>query len=183
MQRELIKNREDRESLAVLSWFDCSHDLLDLALLEAGELEQARAVWRPELPIRPDYFWLRWACVRGEVAVRLGDREVARRSYAELAPWRGCFAGLETGPLSLRPVDTTLAALADLLDDPLAADRHRPDGLRLEGRVGAVPWSTRALPADDVAAWPNGGSPESALTAPTAVAVVPTRRGTQESHR
>ncbi|MET8364473.1 hypothetical protein ACFYPH_18420 [Micromonospora sp. NPDC005252] len=47
MQRELIKNREDRESLAVLSWFDCSHDLLDLALLEAGELEQARAAVDP----------------------------------------------------------------------------------------------------------------------------------------
>ncbi|MFI6235418.1 BTAD domain-containing putative transcriptional regulator [Micromonospora sp. NPDC050784] len=121
-----------------------SHDLLALALVEAGDLEQARAVWKPELPIRPDYFWLLWACVRGEVAARLGNRTVARKSYAELTPWRGCFAGLETGSLSLGPVDNTLAALADLLDDPLAAGRHRADGLSLARRVGAVPWTTSA---------------------------------------
>ncbi|MFJ6198037.1 BTAD domain-containing putative transcriptional regulator [Micromonospora sp. NPDC092111] len=116
------------------------HDLLALALLDAGEPAQARAVWRPDLPLRPDHLWLFRACVRGQVAARLGDRDAARHWYAELSPWRGCFAGLETGALSLGPVDQTLAALAGLLDDPAAADRHRADGRRLARRVGAVPW-------------------------------------------
>ncbi|WP_428964812.1 BTAD domain-containing putative transcriptional regulator [Micromonospora fluostatini] len=119
---------------------DDAHDVLAHALLSAGDRAAARAVWRPQTPIRPDYLWLYWMTLRGQVAARLGDRPAARRCYQELLPWAGRFAGLECGSISLGPVDQTLAELADTLGDPAAA-AHRAAGLRLARRVGAVPWS------------------------------------------
>ncbi|MEU7842687.1 BTAD domain-containing putative transcriptional regulator [Micromonospora sp. NPDC049114] len=119
---------------------DDTHDVLAHALLSSGDREAARAVWRPQTPIRPDYLWLYWMTLRGQVAARLGDRPVAQRCYRELLPWAGRFAGLECGSISLGPVDQTLAELAAALGDP-AVVAHRDAGLRLARRVGAVPWS------------------------------------------
>ncbi|GHJ12884.1 BTAD domain-containing putative transcriptional regulator [Micromonospora sp. AKA38] len=120
---------------------DDAHDVLAHALLSAGDHAGARAVWRPRAPIRPDYLWLYWMTVRGQVAARLGDVPAARRCYRELSPWAGRFAGLECGSISLGPVDQTLAELAAALGDPVAAAAHRDAGLRLARAVGAVPWS------------------------------------------
>ncbi|GAB3062837.1 BTAD domain-containing putative transcriptional regulator [Micromonospora schwarzwaldensis] len=119
---------------------DDTHDVLAHALLSAGDHAGARAVWRPEAPIRPDYLWLYWMTVRGQVAARLGDVPAARRCYRELAPWAGRFAGLECGSISLGPVDQTLAELAAALGEPVVAAAHRDAGLRLARAVGAVPW-------------------------------------------
>ncbi|MBW4700541.1 MULTISPECIES: BTAD domain-containing putative transcriptional regulator [unclassified Micromonospora] len=118
---------------------DDAHDVLAHALLSAGDHDAARAVWRPDAPIRPDYLWLYWMTVRGQVAARLGDAPAARRCYRELTPWAGRFAGLECGSISLGPVDQTLAELAAVLGDPAAA-AHRAAGLDLARAVGAVPW-------------------------------------------
>ncbi|MFF3856389.1 BTAD domain-containing putative transcriptional regulator [Micromonospora sp. NPDC002575] len=117
-----------------------THDVLAHALLSAGDHDAARAVWRPDAPIRPDYLWLYWMTLRGQVAARLGDTRAARRCYQELTPWAGRFAGLECGSISLGPVDQTLAELAATLDDRLVAAAHRDAGLRLARAVGAVPW-------------------------------------------
>ncbi|WP_255608299.1 BTAD domain-containing putative transcriptional regulator [Micromonospora sp. PLK6-60] len=119
---------------------DDAHDVLAHALLSAGDHAAARAVWRPHAPIRPDYLWLYWMTLRGQVAARLGDVPAARRCYRELLPWAGRFAGLECGSISLGPVDQTLAELAATLGDPVAAAAHRAAGLRLARAVGAVPW-------------------------------------------
>ncbi|MEV0155527.1 BTAD domain-containing putative transcriptional regulator [Micromonospora sp. NPDC050686] len=119
---------------------DDTHDVLAHALLSAGDHAAARAVWRPHAPIRPDYLWLYWMTLRGQVAARLGDAPAARRCYRELLPWAGRFAGLECGSISLGPVDQTLAELAAMLGDPAAAAAHRDAGLRLARAVGAVPW-------------------------------------------
>ncbi|MDG4752593.1 BTAD domain-containing putative transcriptional regulator [Micromonospora sp. WMMD718] len=118
-----------------------THDVLAHALLSAGDVAGAREVWRPGQPIRPDYLWLYWMTLRGQVAAGLADQEVARRCYAELLPWAGHFAGLECGSISLGPVDQTLAALAVVLADPAAAAAHRAAGLRLARAVGAMPWA------------------------------------------
>ncbi len=118
-----------------------THDVLAHALLSAGDVAGAREVWRPRQPIRPDYLWLYWMTLRGQVAAGLADQEAARRCYAELLPWAGHFAGLECGSISLGPVDQTLAALAVVLADPAAAAAHRAAGLRLARTVGAVPWA------------------------------------------
>ncbi|SCE94202.1 BTAD domain-containing putative transcriptional regulator [Micromonospora mirobrigensis] len=120
---------------------DDAHDVLAHALLSAGDHAEARRVWRPQAPIRPDYLWLYWTTLRGQVAARIGDAPAARHCYRELLPWAGRFAGLECGSISLGPVDQTLAELAATLGDPAAAARHRAAGLRLARAVGAVPWS------------------------------------------
>ncbi|WP_089155961.1 BTAD domain-containing putative transcriptional regulator [Micromonospora sp. NBS 11-29] len=120
---------------------DDTHDVLAHALLAAGDHEGARAVWQPWTEIRPDYLWLYWMTLRGQVAARLGDRSVAQRCYRELLPWSGRFAGLECGSISLGPVDQTLAELAAALGDPAAAAAHREAGLRLARAVGAAPWA------------------------------------------
>lgn len=119
---------------------DDTHDVLAHALLSAGDHAEARAVWRPDAPIRPDYLWLYWMTLRGQVAARLGDAPAARRCYRELLPWAGRFAGLECGTISLGPVDQTLAELAATLGEPTAAAVHRDAGLRLARTAGAVPW-------------------------------------------
>ncbi|WFE35197.1 BTAD domain-containing putative transcriptional regulator [Micromonospora sp. WMMD975] len=119
---------------------DDAHDVLAHALLSAGDHDAARAVWRPDAPVRPDYLWLYWMTLRGQVAARLGDRPAARRCYRELTPWAGRFAGLECGSISLGPVDQTLAELAAALGEPATAAAHRDAGLRLARAVDAVPW-------------------------------------------
>ncbi|MFC7531660.1 BTAD domain-containing putative transcriptional regulator [Actinoplanes sp. GCM10030250] len=119
---------------------DDIHDLLARALFDIGDTEAARAVWRPWVPIRLDYFWLLWTAIRGQNAARLQDAAVARDCYAALLPWQGRFAGLENGSVSLGPVDDTLADLAEVLGEPGTAGRHRAAARSLARRVGAVPW-------------------------------------------
>ncbi|MEV0001499.1 BTAD domain-containing putative transcriptional regulator [Micromonospora sp. NPDC050980] len=130
---------------------DDTHDVLAHALLSAGDHEAARAVWRPDSPIRPDYLWLYWMTLRSQVAARLGDAPVARRCYRELTPWAGRFAGLECGSISLGPVDQTLAELAAALGDRPAAAAHRDAGLRLARTAGAVPWCEESADVPTVA--------------------------------
>jgi len=119
---------------------DDVHDLLTRALLDVGREEQARRVWRPEVPVKADYFWKLWTAIRGQNAVRLHDAEVGEACYQALLPWQDSFAGLENGSVSLGPVHDTLAELAELLGDPAAAKRHHAAGRALARRVGARPW-------------------------------------------
>jgi DNA-binding SARP family transcriptional activator len=98
-----------------------------LALLDAGEVEQARAVYAQRGAVERGYYWLGLSTAAALAAARLGLVDDARRAYAELLPWAGRVAGLDSGTLALGPVDDALAACADLLGDTAAAARHRAD--------------------------------------------------------
>ncbi|MHC1558743.1 BTAD domain-containing putative transcriptional regulator [Actinomycetospora sp. C-140] len=111
------------------------------ALLAAGRPADARAVWRPEVPVRRDWWWTLWTAMRAEVAVGLGDRDVAARCHDDLAPWAGRMAGLMSGTATFGPVDGVLADLGVLLghpDDDVA--RHRAAAAALGARLGSPPW-------------------------------------------
>lgn len=110
-------------------------DVLVLGLLDAGREQEARRIWRSENAVIRDYYWLAFSTMRGWAAVRLGDRTVAARSYADLLPFAGRIAGLGSGSAAFGPVDAALAALADLLDRPEAAAEHRAGAERVEARV------------------------------------------------
>ncbi|MGW4479671.1 hypothetical protein [Rhodococcus triatomae] len=72
---------------------------------------------------------------RAHGAARLGDTECARHLYAELLPFRGRIAGLDSGSFYAGPVDAALAALAEALGDAEAAANHRTAASELVTRV------------------------------------------------
>ncbi|MEV6932455.1 hypothetical protein AB0M46_49295, partial [Dactylosporangium sp. NPDC051485] len=113
-------------------------ELIVRALVDAGRLDEARARWRPRVPIREDYYWLGWMGLRAENAVALGDTAVAEHCYELLLPWAGQFAGLASGSISGPPVDQLLGRLAQLLGRP--SEAHLRAGRELAARVGAKPW-------------------------------------------
>ncbi|MFC7533581.1 BTAD domain-containing putative transcriptional regulator [Actinoplanes sp. GCM10030250] len=87
-------------------------DPLVLALLDAGLPDQARQVWAGRLPIDRNYYWLGFTTLRGHAAARLGDRETGEQVFAELLPFAGRIAGLDSGTLYAGPVDAALHALS-----------------------------------------------------------------------
>ncbi|MEV8515262.1 BTAD domain-containing putative transcriptional regulator [Dactylosporangium sp. NPDC051484] len=114
-------------------------ELIVRALVDGGRLDEARARWTPQYPIREDYYWLGWMGVRAENAVALGDAAVAADCYAALLPWAGQFAGLASGSVTGPPVDLLLGRLAALLARP--ADAHFAAARDLAARTGATPWT------------------------------------------
>ncbi|WP_433296430.1 ATP-binding protein [Actinoplanes sp. CA-030573] len=86
-------------------------DPLVLALLDAGRPEEAAEVWRSRQPIDRNYYWLGFATLRAHAAARLGDTETGQRILAELLPFTGRIAGLDSGSLYAGPVDAALFAL------------------------------------------------------------------------
>ncbi|MFG2044096.1 BTAD domain-containing putative transcriptional regulator [Dactylosporangium sp. NPDC048998] len=113
-------------------------ELIVRALVDGGRLDEARARWTPQYPIREDYYWLAWMGVRAENAVALGDADVAAGCYAALLPWAGQFAGLASGTVTGPPVDLLLGRLAALLGRP--AHEHFAAARALAARTGATPW-------------------------------------------
>ncbi|MFC4942246.1 BTAD domain-containing putative transcriptional regulator [Pseudonocardia sp. GCM10023141] len=113
-------------------------DFLASGLLAAGRPDDARAGWRPDVVLPRNYYWQLWTVLRAEVAVGLGDREVAARCYDELLPWAGTFAGLSSGTVTLGPVDRVLADLAALLGHPPEQQAaHRRAAAALAASMGA----------------------------------------------
>ncbi|MEU7866684.1 BTAD domain-containing putative transcriptional regulator [Dactylosporangium sp. NPDC049140] len=108
------------------------------ALVDAGRLDEARAAWKPHLPIREDYYWLAIMGLRGENAAALGDVAVAAECYELLRPWAGQFVGLASGTVPGPPVDLVLGRLAIALGQP--ADAHFEAAKALATRTGATPW-------------------------------------------
>ena len=98
-----------------------------LALLDAGREDAARAAWQGRPPFARDYYWLPTMTLRAHAAARLGDLGVAAQARAELLPWAGRIAGLDTGTFVVGPVDDALAAVTEALGDPDTAARHRGD--------------------------------------------------------
>ncbi|MCD2194115.1 AAA family ATPase [Actinomycetospora endophytica] len=71
------------------------------ALVAAGRPDEARRVWRPDLTISPDWWWLMWTALRAETAEALGDDEVLATCRRDLAPWEGHLAGAMSGTATL----------------------------------------------------------------------------------
>ncbi|WP_037177226.1 BTAD domain-containing putative transcriptional regulator [Rhodococcus sp. UNC363MFTsu5.1] len=98
---------------------------LILALLDGGDVSAATELWASSTPYPRDYYWLGMTAFRARAAARLGDVEVARRTYEELLPFAGRIAGLDSGSLYAGPVDAALGDVAELLGDDDAAVRWR----------------------------------------------------------
>ncbi|MDG6105177.1 BTAD domain-containing putative transcriptional regulator [Dactylosporangium aurantiacum] len=120
---------------------DALNDFMVRALLDAGQVEEARRIWSPDaVAVREDYYWLAWMGLRGWNAAALRSEPHARDCYAALLPWAGQFVGLASGSLTGPPVDLILADLAGVLGLPEAAAAHRAAGHALAAAIGAVPW-------------------------------------------
>jgi tetratricopeptide (TPR) repeat protein len=113
-------------------------------LLAAGEIDQARAAWRPATVLARDHYWFRWTALRAENAVLLGDLDTAALCYRDLLPWAGHLPGLLHAHVALVPVDHTLGDLAAALGRPAAAARHFRDAVTLADRLGAAHWAARS---------------------------------------
>lgn len=87
-------------------------DALVLALLDAGLPAEAREVWARRQPIDRNYYWLGYTTLRGHAAARLGDTATGEEIFAELLPFAGRIAGLDSGTLYAGPVDAALHALS-----------------------------------------------------------------------
>jgi hypothetical protein len=108
-----------------------------LSLIAAGRTDEARRIWAERQPVERSYYWLAMTTLRAHVAVALRDEDEARRCATELAPYGGRMAGLENGSLLVGPVDAALAAVAELLGDGAAAQRHRAAADALTMRLAA----------------------------------------------
>jgi hypothetical protein len=115
------------------------------ALIAAGRIDEARAVWRPDLHPPRTYYWLLFMGLRAEVAVALADREVATDCLAELEPWADQLAGLGSGTVTLGPVAQHLGELGGVLGRPVTERRtHFAHARALARRLGSPHWEKRA---------------------------------------
>ncbi|MEU5781232.1 ATP-binding protein [Micromonospora lupini] len=99
-------------------------DLLALALIGSGRVDEARAVPFGRHTYRPDYFESALLSVRAMVIVALGRRDLAQPVIDALLPVRDQLAGFSTTAAVVRPVALTLGELFRLVDRPEEAARH-----------------------------------------------------------
>lgn len=103
-----------------------------VVLLRAGRVDLARALHehRGVDLSEATYVSLVYACMACEIALALGDRDLAREAYALAAPYAGrmCAAG---SAVPIGPVDTFLAWGAYALGDHEAASAHADAALAL----------------------------------------------------
>ncbi|GAA2890035.1 hypothetical protein GCM10010472_55660 [Pseudonocardia halophobica] len=115
------------------------------ALVAAGRVDEARALWRPDLHPPRTYYWLLFMGLRAEVAVALGDREAAAACLAELGPWADQLAGLGSGTVTLGPVAQHLGELGGVLGRPVDERRaHFERAGAIARRLGSPHWEARA---------------------------------------
>jgi tetratricopeptide (TPR) repeat protein len=106
-----------------------------LALLDAGHHDRAEQVADDAIAVSRDYYWTTMSAFHARALVRLGRVEHARTLYANLAPFSGMVAGLNSGTAVLGPIDDLLADLADLIGEPDAAAHHRARAVDTRTRV------------------------------------------------
>jgi len=103
-----------------------------MMLLRAGRDEAAEeyVASHPLDLSHDDWFAMLTWCAVAEVSARLGDRDVAVRAYARLAPYEGfsCCAG---SGVALGPVDAFLALAAAGGGEKDVATRHADRALEL----------------------------------------------------
>lgn len=116
-----------------------SNDLVVVTLLDAGEVDEARAAWRP-VTVQRDATWLFDCAVRAHIVHVLDDAARAQELYDAMLPWSGQLARSLNGALAMGPVDHFLGLLATTLGDAPAAARHLEHAQRLAGPGQASTW-------------------------------------------
>lgn len=108
-----------------------------VALLDAGRIDEARALAETDPPISRDYYWSSNQAFHARALVRLGMVQPAAHLYDVLLPWSGTIAGLDAASVAFGPTDDLLADLADLIGRPDDAQRHRRIAREVAARVEA----------------------------------------------
>ncbi|MGI5161671.1 BTAD domain-containing putative transcriptional regulator [Microbispora sp. CA-102843] len=137
---------ESVEELAAL-WARLPQDVCELytrALVSAGRMEEARAVWASARVPRRDYYWLVFMALRADNAIALGDRATTEECYRLLLSSDGELAGLHSGSVTLGPVAHTLGDLAVFLDRPGDAEAHYARAAEVARQVGSPHWEEAA---------------------------------------
>ncbi|MET7669122.1 ATP-binding protein [Micromonospora luteifusca] len=122
-------------------------DLLALALIESGRVDEARAMPIGRHTYRPDYFQSSLLTVRAMVVVALGRRDLAQPVIDALLPVRDQLAGFCTTAIALRPVALTLGELFRLLGHTEEAARHFTLAARVARRWESPHWLAEATAA------------------------------------
>ncbi|MEV0214114.1 BTAD domain-containing putative transcriptional regulator [Micromonospora sp. NPDC050695] len=121
-------------------------DLLALALVESGQVDEARAIVGRHT-YRPDYFQSLLLTARAMAVVALGLRDLAEPLIDLLLPVRDQLAGYCTTSFALRPVALTLGELFRLLGRTEEARRHFTLAATVARRWGAPHWLAEATAA------------------------------------
>ncbi|MGQ5261594.1 ATP-binding protein [Micromonospora sp. ZYX-F-536] len=122
-------------------------DLLALALIESGRVDEARAMPIGRHTYRPDYFESSLLSVRAMVIVALGRRDLAQPVVDALLPVRDQLAGFSTTAAVLRPVALTLGELFRLLGRTEEAARHFTLAATVARRWESPHWLAEATAA------------------------------------
>ncbi|MEV1316419.1 BTAD domain-containing putative transcriptional regulator [Micromonospora arborensis] len=119
-------------------------DLLALALVQSGRVDEARTVPFGVHPCRPDYFQSTALTVRAMVTVALGREDLAQPIIDELLPVREQLAGFSSTAFTLRPVGLTLGELFRLQGRPDLAAWHFRLAAEVARRWNAPYWLAEA---------------------------------------
>ncbi|WP_121161864.1 BTAD domain-containing putative transcriptional regulator [Micromonospora pisi] len=119
-------------------------DLLALALIESGRVEEARTVPFGVHPYRPDYLQSLALTARAMVVVALGRTDLAQPVIDELLPVREQLAGFSSTAFTLRPVALTLGELFRLQGRTEEAARHFRLAAEVARRWDAPYWLAEA---------------------------------------
>ncbi|MFE9188486.1 BTAD domain-containing putative transcriptional regulator [Micromonospora sp. NPDC007208] len=122
-------------------------DLLALALIGNGRLDEARAMPIGRHTYRPDYFESALLTVRGMVVVALSRRDLAQPVIDALLPVSDQLAGFSTTAAVVRPVALTLGELFRLVGRSEEATRHFTLAARVARRWGSPHWLAEATAA------------------------------------
>ncbi|MDY6999098.1 MAG: BTAD domain-containing putative transcriptional regulator [Actinomycetota bacterium] len=134
---------------------DAMNEALVLCLLHAGRADEALQWWSARAPVRRNYYWLARMALLARAAVGVGDLEAAAQAYADLLPWAGGVAGIDSGSVAFGIVDDALALLADALGRSERAARHRADAAGVRARVSAGLGPRLPAPSDGIAGRPQ----------------------------
>jgi hypothetical protein len=123
-----------------------TRSILAVALVEAGQPLEARAVQR-SLPAGPkNYRWLYMKCWGLLAATRLGDTEQVTQLREQLLPYRRLPCAV-TAPIISGPVAYFTGEAALALDDPEAAVTDLTIAVEVTEAMGALPWLARSRDA------------------------------------
>jgi hypothetical protein len=130
---------DDLRAVAESSGVPALHSILAMALIEAGQVHDARIALR-RFPREPkDYLWLYTRCWTLFAAARLNETELVTRQRAQLLPYRHLTCSVLDvamgGPVAYFTAEGALA-----LGDPDAALADLDIATDTAQRMGAQPW-------------------------------------------